>query len=170
MNRIQSFDETLNRLLLHFKDIPYKDIERSHIGEALFILLCDKEKIEDPIYLSDVDFTFEDALILLKDFDFNILLEKVETSTNILPNMFLKNYKARIKNNNIVWVIHRYDADPFPSNPHAHNIDNNIKLDLSNGQCYQNKKKIHTINKKELLEIRSKAEKVYTGKLPSIQE
>ena len=77
-------------------------------------------------------------------------------------------FKVRIKNKGIIWIIHRYDSDPFPSSPHAHQIGNNIKLDLSNGKCYQYRKLIHVIKKKDLLQIREAAMKVYKDGLPEL--
>jgi hypothetical protein len=68
----------------------------------------------------------------------------------------------------LIWLIHKYDKDPFPSSPHAHQVDNNIKLDLSNGKCYKVRKHVHTLNKKQLLDFREKAEKVFDGDLPVI--
>lgn len=30
------------------------------------------------------------------------------------------------------WVLHKYDKDIFPSNPHAHNYDANVKATFRN--------------------------------------
>lgn len=75
------------------------------------------------------------------------------------------NYKVQIKRKGI-WLIHKYDTDPFPSNPHAHLIDSNIKLDLSNGNCYKKRELVYSIKKKDLLMIRDEAEKNF--KLPNL--
>ena len=74
--------------------------------------------------------------------------------------------KVQIKSRGIIWVIHKYDADPFPSNSHAHQIDNNIKLDLSNGKCYRKREYLFSIGKKELKAIRMVANRTFKGKLP----
>ena len=109
---------------------------------------------------------YEKALKLLSDFDFDTVITQIETSENIIPENFLTEFKVRIKSKGLIWAIHRFDADPFPSNPHAHQIGNNIKLDLSNGNCYKVRQYIYTIKKKDLLLIRDAAAKVLKGDLP----
>jgi hypothetical protein len=39
--------------------------------------------------------------------------------------------EVTIKRDGCIWRIHKNDPDPFPSNPHAHNIESDLKLDLS---------------------------------------
>lgn len=41
-----------------------------------------------------------------------------------------------VKASGNVWVIHRYDPDPFPSRPHAHNQQTGEKLDLRTGNIF----------------------------------
>lgn len=41
-----------------------------------------------------------------------------------------------VKASGDVWVIHRYDPDPFPSRPHAHNHQTGEKLDLGTGEIF----------------------------------
>lgn len=56
------------------------------------------------------------------------------------------------------WMIHKYDEDPFPSDPHAHCEEDSLKLDLTNGDCHSAKHKriVRRLRRKDLLEIRSK--------------
>ena len=75
---------------------------------------------------------------------------------------------VRLKFKGQIWVIHRYDADPLPSNPHAHCLEQNIKLDLSNGNCFRKKKFLFRISEKDLLSIRELANDVYKGNLPPL--
>lgn len=66
--------------------------------------------------------------------------------------------EVTIKRDGEVWRIHKSDADPFPSNPHAHNLESGLKLDLRNGRLWLGTK--HTgdsVSKKDLLTIREKA-------------
>jgi hypothetical protein len=57
-----------------------------------------------------------------------------------------------------IWDIHLNDADPFPSNPHAHNVQTRVKLDLSNGDLYRKKRKLEErVRKKDLETLRSLA-------------
>lgn len=36
-----------------------------------------------------------------------------------------------------VWVCHRYDTDPYPSRPHAHNMETGEKLHLGSGEIFR---------------------------------
>ena len=67
----------------------------------------------------------------------------------------------------MIWIIHKYDAAPFPSNPHAHELGSGLKLDLSNGKCYRKKLQVHTIKKKDLIKIRNQAKNNFT--LPKLE-
>lgn len=67
--------------------------------------------------------------------------------------------EVRLKSQGEIWDIHKNDADPFPSNPHAHNIQTGLKLDLSNGDLYRKRKKLdERVVKKGLKALRDLAE------------
>ena len=66
--------------------------------------------------------------------------------------------KVSIKRNGEIWRIHRNDADPHPSNPHAHNVESGLKLDLTDGSLYLGRDFAGTkVAEKDLLEIRRQA-------------
>jgi hypothetical protein len=65
-----------------------------------------------------------------------------------------------IRCNGNVWYVHKSDADPHPSSPHAHNYEKNLKLHLGNGQLYRRKDLVGVIGKKELLAIREKIKSI----------
>lgn len=73
--------------------------------------------------------------------------------------------KARVPNNGQIWFIHQNDADQHPSVPHAHNYQLNQKLDLYNGNLFQNKKLVGIMKKKELDELVRKIK----GRFPNIK-
>ncbi len=74
--------------------------------------------------------------------------------------------KAEIKLKGMKWTIHKYDVDPFPSNPHAHNYHENLKLHLGTGEFYRKKQRVNKkMKRKELLRFRSLIEQ----KIPSVQ-
>lgn len=139
-------------------------ISTSDISDALFMSLSDNSEAQRRNYWN-LDMQFDNVVQLLSDFDFKVLNKEVVTKI-ILPDELLMEYKVLVKSKGLVWKINKYDKDAFPSNPHAHQLDNNIKLDLSNGNCYQVRKYIYKIKKKDLLDIRNKVEKVYDGELP----
>ena len=62
-----------------------------------------------------------------------------------------------IRRDGCVWRINKYDADPFPSNPHAHNVESGLKLDLSTGYLYSGRNHVNNISKKNLEFIRTQA-------------
>lgn len=159
---IEEFDNILVRLSKRFS------VERKDIFHSLFVLLADSKNLEWEGLLWDIEITYEEAEKMLSDFNFSTLTQIIEDEDNIIPQNILFQKKVRVKSKGQIWIIHKNDADPFPSNPHAHNYEQNFKLDLSNGNCYQCKILKFKIGKKELLQIREKAEKVYDGRLPPI--
>lgn len=70
-----------------------------------------------------------------------------------------------IKHKGEIWFVHRHDADPHPSNPHAHNYESNLKLHLGNGDLYMIRRKVGSISKKNLLAIRGKINNLELPKL-----
>lgn len=158
------FQRVANWASLQFKI----NISKKNILEALVLILSEREQLTYAIEIWDINYSFEELVRLIEPFDFSILNCTIESSNfeNLSSHMMQK--KVRIKNGGMIWVIHANDADPFPSKPHAHNIENCIKLDLSNGCCYKKSRIFSTITKKELIEIRNKAEIVYKGALPDL--
>ena len=53
----------------------------------------------------------------------------------IRDNGMEKFIEVTVKNRGI-WVIHLSDADPWPSKPHAHNLESNEKLNLLTGEVF----------------------------------
>ena len=153
---IEKWSDIQDRLTEHFKKTHSERLTNRLIFESLFLLLAEKEKLEWLGSLWNVELEYDDALNLLSNFNFDRVLK------------YLIDYKVRIKARGQIWVIHKYDPDPFPSNPHAHDIQNNIKLDLSNGNCYRVRQYIYTIKKKDLLIIRQQVQAVFEGTLPEL--
>lgn len=165
---IEKWDEMLRKLVGHFQSQYLYEITDKEILEALFLTLEKKKHLEWIGDVWDVEIEFEEVLTLLSNFNFESLKNKVETQEGLIPNDLLFQFKVKIKSKGQIWIIHKYDADPFPSNPHAHDITNNIKLDLSNGNCYRIKEYIYTIKRKDLLLIRQKIEEKSSILLPKL--
>lgn len=162
LKRIEELSELFDKLQQHFC------VQESEIFDALYLRLNHKFNFEWVGDLWDLDLSFDDAQQILQDFDFTILRDVIETDISLLPSDLRTIRKARVKHRGDIWVIHKYDQDPFPSSPHAHNIDNGIKLDLSDGKCYRVRKHVYTLNRKDLLEIRKNAVQVFKGDLPRL--
>lgn len=142
------------------------DIEPIDIQNALVEVLNLKNEFELLNYVISSD----QIIDLLKDFNFTKyrpeILKTIEFDDSIIPIEVPRLLTEKlIKHKNEIWVIHKYDEDPFPSNPHAHNYETNYKLDLSNGNLYQKKRYVGSIKKKDLEFIRTKAGDI---KLPSL--
>ena len=73
-------------------------------------------------------------------------------------NMFNIEVKERQKFKGDIWEIHKYDKDPFPSNPHVHNLNTGEILNLNNGEIHNLKTRqiVRKMNKKDLETLKSK--------------
>lgn len=69
------------------------------------------------------------------------LLAEIELEVSPIPDGVYRHLdEVTIKRDGCIWRIHKNDADPFPSNPHAHNVESGLKLDLSTGALYFGRK------------------------------
>ena len=67
----------------------------------------------------------------------NEVLAQIEFEESPLPLGVMRRLdEVTVKRDGCVWRIHKNDADPFPSNPHAHNLESGLKLDLSTAALY----------------------------------
>ena len=117
---------------------------------------------ENPAYLLDYNLTAERIIELLKDYDFRRhkpeLLATIEVEEPLIPEgipgLLIE---QTIKTGGEIWRIHKNDADPFPSVPHAHNLETGVVLHLGTGDLYNKKREvIKNIGCKSLLAIRVK--------------
>ena len=85
-------------------------------------------------------------------------MEQIELDHSPIPSGCKRSLnEITIKKDGHIWRIHKNDQDPFPSNPHAHNIESGLKLDLSNGRLYYKRQYTgKSISKKDLYAIRDK--------------
>jgi hypothetical protein len=157
---------TIEKLAAALSTEIQQSISGNDVFYALFMLYGDQLEMEWVMSVLDMDMNFESLLGRLRTFDFALLREAIFTDAELTEDIVLYQRKVQIKSHGIVWKIHLYDADPFPSQPHAHQIDENIKLDLSNGRCYRVKQYLKTLPRKALLEIRDQATKKFKGELP----
>jgi hypothetical protein len=90
------------------------------------------------------------------------IVDEVELDHSPIPSGCLRRLdEITIKKDGQIWRIHKNNDDPFPSNPHAHNLESRLKLDLSNGKLYYKRRDTgKAISSKDLLAIRSKITKI----------
>jgi hypothetical protein len=53
------------------------------------------------------------------------------------PEMLSLLVEGTHKSGGEIWRIRKYDADPFPSNPHAHHVQTGLKLHLGTGEPFE---------------------------------
>jgi len=159
------FKERLSKELTLLLDRPVADRD---VMNALYLLYADEDDMEWIGDVWDLDISYDQALAVLRNFDFGILTQQIEIEDEAILAHFVLNKKVRFKAAGSTWIIHKNDADPFPSNPHAHHAELNQKLDLSNGNCYKKKQFLFKIPEKPFLRIRKRAKEVYKGPLPEL--
>ena len=116
-------------------------------------------ELDDSVSLLELDIT-EDGLINdLADFDFRMLRPEI-IGEIILPDELFPNNIIRVVEEQVIkekgnkWIVHKNDADPFPSNPHAHNYEKGWTLDLGTGKLNIRRDEVGQIRKKKFLKIR----------------
>lgn len=131
--------------------------------------LVDVMKLDGQPDLLERSLTAESIEHLLKDYDFNklhpVLLCEVVLDHSILPAQTARRLiEVTVKTKGEVWRIHKNDADPFPSNPHAHNLETGLKLDMKTGELYRRtEKQDYKVSKKDLKFINSEYKRLKKG-------
>jgi hypothetical protein len=90
------------------------------------------------------------------------IVDEVELDHSPIPSgCYRRLDEITVKKDGQIWRIHKNDEDPFPSNPHAHNVESGLKLDLSNGRLYFNRRDTQkSISRKDLIDLRSRIKKI----------
>lgn len=148
----------------HFTKCYNVDIQWQDIANALDI---HTSLLEHPVEIWDIEVDVEGLKKILADYNFVNPIIPVDIDIP-LPKEIMFQTKVRIKVKGNIYIVHKNDADLFPSNPHAHIDGQCIKVDLSNGDLYRKKELKGRINKKEFLIIRDKLSEVYDGDLPAL--
>ena len=89
-------------------------------------------------------------VLAVAEFDESIIPEGTERSL----------FEEKVKHKGEIWFIHKYDVDPFPSNPHGHNHESNLKLHLGNGNLYMGKRVVGTLSRKNFEGLREKVKHI----------
>jgi hypothetical protein len=126
-----------------------------HIENALTEAL----HLDSSLELLDYHWTRKGILSTLASYDFRrlfpVFLTQIIFDHSILPDDAPRSLvEQTIKYKGEIWRVHRNDADPFPSNPHAHNLESGYKLHLGTGELYLRRRLVSRVSKKDLLGIR----------------
>ena len=163
---IEKFSNLLDDFAAYYSNEYKRTIAKKEVYNAIFLLIADIKYLTWAGDLWNVEMSEAELKALLDKFDFEILNKTIETDNEIFPMHVLIQRRVLIKDNGLIWIIHKNDKDPFPSIPHAHCLDQNLKLDLGNGNYFRNRELLGRLKKKELISIREKASKVFQGDLP----
>jgi len=117
----------------------------------------------DSVTIIGYKLTADEMVERLKGYSFYRpdIVEKVTLDHSILPPKvpdILNEEEIKFKGQ--IWEIHKYDPDPFPSNPHAHLQGLGYKLHLGTGELFEKRKLIGSVTKKNLKAIRALITKV----------
>jgi hypothetical protein len=93
------------------------------------------------------------------------VLGEIELRKSVIPEgVPILIREATEKHAGEIWRLHLNDADSFPSNPHAHCLEQGLKLHLGSGCLYRNKKVVGSLTPKNLRALRAK----FGKKLPRV--
>ncbi len=135
-------------------------IKYDHVQQALEEVLA----VRRSEHLLSEDLSEDRMLELLRDYKFEglfpVVLEEITLDEAVIPPGALRRLEERtVKASGEVWRVHKNDADPFPSNPHAHNLDSGLKLHLGTGELFLKRQLAGKIQSKDLLAIRAQLTK-----------
>lgn len=121
------------------------------------ILAYELEHYDIPTEIIFANLTEDDIYIHVKHFfdSSGRSLGSVKFDFSLIPDDLTDDLiKGRVKMSGEIWEVHKTDKDPFPSNPHAHNLESKYKVDLSNGDLYRKTVKIGNMRRKDFLLLR----------------
>lgn len=87
---------------------------------------------------------------------FSAPLQEIQLDESLIPpGIFARLDEETVKSGGEIWRIFKYDADPFPSNPHAHNLETGLKLHLGTGELFEKTTSKGRLRCKSLKKLRS---------------
>jgi hypothetical protein len=145
--------EAVAHLLARRYGLP---IASGHVENALVQQLGLNASTE----LLDFQWTQETILSALANYNlqkfFPTLLAEVRFQSSVVPPGVIRRLvEQTVRRHGEVWRIYQNDADPFPSDPHGHNVESGHKLHLGTGELFLKSQPVGRISRKDLLAIRS---------------
>ena len=121
--------------------------------------------LDESLDLLNEEWTPATIVARLGDYNFRRLrpevFDRIELEESIVPDGVLRLLtEERIRQQGEVWVIHKNDADPFPSDPHAHNYQSGHTLHLGNGDLYLRREKVGKVRRKNLMQLRDRIKSI----------
>lgn len=147
---LSNSEKAITRLL----KLGYATIDASAVWN---ILAYELEHYDIPTEIIFENLSEDDIYRHVKNYfnSYGKSLGSVKSSFSLIPDELVDDLtKGRVKIGGEIWDVHKTDKDPFPSNPHAHNLESKYKVDLSNGDLYRKTNKIGNMRRKEFLLLR----------------
>jgi hypothetical protein len=155
-DEVNYFREELKKARIELEIFYY----RSFSDDDLYLALANYyDMLDMPPNLIFKKLSSVQMIDALKDYDLasRYHLGSVVLNKTIIPRGFPRlSRRVLVKVEGEIWQIHLYDKDPFPSNPHAHNFETNLKLHLGNGKLFNKRQLVGRVAKKDLPLIRER--------------
>ena len=154
---------TQRRAATALSEIHGFTINPTDVQDALLNVL----NLERSTDLLDQNLTPESIITLLRDYKFRVdqgpLIAEIKLDVSIIPLAAVQLLEEEtIRHQGEIWRVHKNDADPWPSIPHAHNLESFLVLHLGTGEMFNpnnRKKVVGKIGKKQLNLLRDKLTK-----------
>ena len=127
----------------------------------------------NPEKLCGLRLTADELLAKLADYPFDapIMLGSIEAPGLQIPGGLGRIRAALGRRAGERWEILSHPADPFPSDPYAHNEADDVTLDLATGALYHDREYVHTLFRKDLTAFRARVAAECPGlQLPTMKE
>lgn len=145
----------LSALIDQFNQHAQRTITTRDVHEVMLLTAPELQMIEYPGDMWDVEFTIEELEGYVARAGTFVPIAELELDEPLVfEGMF--EWKADVKIKGQRWRVYQNDADPFPSDPHAHNYDQNVKLHLGTGQLYRGRKLKDVLSRKIFLDLRDR--------------
>lgn len=155
-------DKLLEKYIREYKKarIELSKIYRTSINERLMdICLIEHFDLEKEIDIISYNLDSKDIVAILKNSDnlYPVYNQEIQVDMSLLASNLPQPLTEQIaKHKGVIWNVHKYDKDVFPSNPHAHNYEENVKLNLFTGELFKKKECIGKLSAKDLSSIKVK--------------
>lgn len=166
--RLIAFIEAVTKARILIEQFQGRQIDSLDFQSALAEMLGIDKKY--PVELIHQELTSEKIVQLLQHHDFGKhhleVLTGFTLEESIVPEHLPKLLTEQtVKVKGEIWQVHKNDADPFPSIPHAHNYESGVSLHLGTGELFKKRDSVGQIKCKKLKIIRNKLTKFTLPKL-----
>lgn len=159
MNR---FNRQIAEVEAHFHDAQKIHVEYVDVLSALMAVL----KEANPENICKMGMPTEELIRSLQGYRFEAprILGEIDDPSFEIPGSIRRVWSALGRGgvagaghgSGTEWEILRNDANPFPSNPSAHNEAEHITMDLSTGNLFHDGEFVHRLRKKDLAGFRAR--------------